>query len=151
MSAWIVIGVADLNRYQVAALVEAASTAALADGQANPFDETMHDRCNYIRNRISKRIQISLTPYAVPPELVSCAALLTLEALQTRIPGLSLSEDHKTQIARAYKDLDIAGTEDFPVSTPDDPETPAVQSGAGKITIVRKPTRVMTRDSMNAL
>lgn len=151
MSAWVVITVADLNRYQVGALVEAVCTAALAEGQANPFDETMHDRCNYIRNRIAKRIQRSLTPYAVPPELKGCAALLTLEALQPRIPGLNLSEDHKTQISRAYKDLDIAGTEDLPISMPDDPETPDVQSGAGSITIVRKPTRIMTRDSMTGL
>ena len=112
----------------------------------------MHDRCNYVRNRISKKIQISLTPYAVPPELRTCATLLTLEALQSRVPGLNLSEEHKTQISDAKKDLNIAGTDDFPISMPDDPETPAVQSGGGAISIVRKGSRSpMPRDSMNSL
>lgn len=147
---WKIIAATDLNDYQVGAMMDALRTAALAEGQADPFDAIMHARCNYIRNRISKRIQISITPYAVPPELVTCACWLIIESMQTRVPGLSLSEDQKTQITRAYKDLDIAATDDLPVTTPDDPTTPAVQSGnAGKV--VQKPSSTLTRDSMRGL
>lgn len=148
---WIVITAEDMNAYQVGAMMDALRTAALADGQTDPFAETMHDRCNYIRNRISGRTQISSTPYTIPPELKSQACLLILEAMQPRLPGLNLSEDHKTQIARAYKDLDIAATEDFPVSVPADAETPLVKGGKGSLTIVSQTTNHVTREAFSGL
>lgn len=149
-AAWPVIVVGDLNDYQVGAIMDALRTAALADGQADPFDNIMHDRCNYVRNRISKKIQISLTPYAVPPELKTCACWLIVEAMQTRLPGLSLSEDQKSQISRAYKDLDIAATEDLPISVPTDPVTPAVSTGVG-FEQISKPTRKASRTKLDGL
>ena len=149
-TAWITIAAADLNDYQVGAMITALRETALADGQADPFANIMHDRCNYVRNRISKKIQISLTPYAVPPELKTCACWLIVEAMQTRLPGLALSEDQKSQISRAYKDLDIAATEDLPISVPTDPVTPAVSTGVG-FEQVSTPTRKATRTKLDGL
>lgn len=147
MSAWINITAADLNDYLVAAAVTALRTAALGVGQADPFTAIMHDRTNYIRSRISKRITISATEYSVPPELKTAACLLIIEAMQPRLKQ-ALTEDQKTMIQRAYKDLDIAGTEDLPVSTPDDPIEPVVQQTGGQISIVSKRTRTATGNTL---
>jgi hypothetical protein len=151
MKAWITIAVTDLNDYLVAAQLAALRTAALASGQSDPFTNVMHDRADYVRNRISGRVQLSATAYAVPPELKSQTCLLIIEAMQGRIPSLKLSDDQKTQIARAYKDLDIAGTEDLPISTATDSETAAVQQGKSGMTVVRKPSSTLTRDDMAGL
>lgn len=150
MASWITITKAHLADYLVGAQLEALSSAALAEGQSDPFAPAMQDRCNYIRNRLSGRCQVSLTPYAVPPELKGQACMLIVEAMQGRLL-LDLTEDQKTMIRRAYSDLDLAGTTEFPVSTPDDPTTSAVQKGEGGIRVVRKPSRRVTRSTMQGL
>lgn len=142
MSAWIVITAAHLDDYLVAAQVDALQSAALASGQSDPFTNVMHDRANYVRNRISQRITVSETSYAVPPELKSQTCWLIIEAMQNRL-GLALEEDQRNMVRRAYSDLDIAGTEKLPISTPDDATTPTVQSGGG-VAIVSKRSRSAT-------
>lgn len=143
MAAWINIVVTDLNDYLVGAQVTALRTAALASGQADPFENVMHDRTNYVRARISKRIRISETAYSVPPELKTCACLLIIEAMQGRL-NLKLTDDQRGAIARAYKDLDIAATEDLPLSTPDDPVNPEVEASGGNASVVAKRTDKLT-------
>ena len=150
MSAWIVITAAHLNDYAVAALVSALRTAALAKGQVDPFTTVMHDRANYVRDRISNRTQISATPYAVPPELKTQTCWLIIEALQGRLPGINLTDIQKDMVKDAKSDLDRAGTDRLRISMPDDPITPAVQSG-GATQVVSSSTRKATRESMNGL
>jgi hypothetical protein len=150
MSAWVVITDAYVKGLLVGAQLNALRTAALAPGQADPFPDAMHDVANYVRNRISNKINISATPYAVPPELKRQAGMLIIEALQTRLPSLRLSEDQVRAITKAGKDLDIAGTPQLYISTPDDPVAPDVQSG-GSIEIITKPRTTINRDSMRGL
>ena len=115
-------------------------------GQAAPLALTIQDRSNYIRNRISGRVLVSATPFAIPPELVTDAALLIFEALNVRLSlGIQLNDDQRSMIARAYKDLDIAGTRDMPIALPDDPVTPIVMQSGASISIVKKPPRVESR------
>jgi hypothetical protein len=147
---WIVPTKSDLDTYLVGAQAMAVRTAALAPGQSDTFAAVMQDRCNYVRNRISRRIQISATAYAIPPELKTTTLWLIIEALQGRLPTLALSEDQRRMIDRAYRDLEIAGTDDLPVSTPDDPTSPSVQASGG-IEVVREPTRRLTRESLDGL
>jgi hypothetical protein len=75
--------------------------------------------------------------------------VLIIEAMQTRLP-MPLSDDQKRMIDRAYKDLEIAGTDDFPISTPDDAETPEVQTSAG-VEVASSITRKATRDTLAGL
>lgn len=150
MAAWINIVVTDLNDYLVGAQVSALRTAALASGQSDPFENVMHDRTNYVRARISKRISISATAYSVPPELKTCACLLIIEAMQGRL-NLKLTDDQRSAIARAYKDLDIAATIDLPVSTPDDPVDPVVQAGGSNAVVVAKRERPLTGSRLSQL
>jgi len=151
MSAWLVIVADDLNDVLLAPQMSALRTAALATGQADPFTESMEKRANYVRSRIAGRVQLSATAYAVPPELKHQACLLIMEAMQGRIPALRLTDDQKTQIARAYKDLDIAGTTDLPISTADDATTPDVQQSSGGVTVVSKPTSTLRKDDFRGL
>lgn len=153
MTNWINITAADMDDVQLAAVMTALRSEALGSGQADPFDATMQTCCNYIRNRISGRVNISATPYSVPPELKGCATLLILEALSTRLSmAIQLTEDQIRRINRAYKDLDIAGTSELPVTTATDAITPVVQAATGGVSIVKKPSRAsLTRESMEGL
>lgn len=151
MAAWIVIADADLNDYLVAAQMNALRSAALARGQANPFTNVMQDRANYVRNRISRRITISETAYAIPPELKTTTCMLIIEAMAARLAvAITLTDDQVRMVKQAYRDLDLAGTDDLPISTPDDPITPAVQT-AGGISVQRKRTGALTGGDLAGL
>lgn len=130
MASWITIASADLEDYLMAPQLAVLRTAVLGETQSDPFTNVMQARCNYVRNRIAGRSQISATAYSVPPELKDQTCWLILEKLSVRIPVLKLTQDQRDQVARAYKDLDIAGTEDLPISAPDDAETLESASGA---------------------
>jgi len=145
---WIVITKAHMADYLVGAQLDALSTAALGDGQADPFDVSMQDRCTYVRNRIAGRCQLSATAYAVPPELKTQAFLLIIEAMQGRLM-LPLNDDQKSMIRRAYTDLDIAGTLDLPISDPTDPIDAAVQAPTSPS--MRAKTRRYTREDQDGI
>lgn len=114
MTLWIVITAADLDAVAGDTVAEALRTA-----MGTPFADVMRDRVNYVRNRISGRVDVSATALSVPPELRSQTAALICEALYPRLM-LDIPEALKNIIARAYKDLDIAGTIDFPISAASD-------------------------------
>jgi hypothetical protein len=151
MPAWIVITKEKVKEYLLDPQLSALCAAALGDGQADPFSGIMQDRCNYVISRIAGRVRISATPYAVPPELVSCAALLIIETLQVRLaPGLAMKEDQVRLIRQAYDDLKLAGTPDLSISVPDDPVDADVQQGGGGA-VVTTPTKTLNRDALNGL
>jgi len=152
MSAWIVITESNLQQYVVDAQLQALITSALGSGQLEPLQATIRDRSNYVRTRISGRVLVSATPLAVPPELVTDAALIIVQSLVVRLSlGITLTDDQKDMIKLAYKDLDIAGTQELPIALPDDPVTPIVmQTGAG-LTIVKKPHRVESRKDYSGI
>lgn len=151
MTAWIVITEDHLRDYLVAAQLSALQSAALATGQTAPFGRVMPDRAAYVRNRISGRVRISATANAIPPELKTQTALLIIEALSVRISiGLELTEDQKTMIRRAYADLDIAGTEQFPISDADDAIDAPVQPGNPRPLINAK-TRRFARENAEGM
>ena len=150
MTAWLTIKAADLEDYQVSALVEALRSAALGSNQADPFDAIAADRIAYIRNRIAGRVSLSGTASTVPPELKTCACWLILEAMLSRL-SMDPEQQQERMISRAYKDLDIAGTPSFPITAPDDAAPEAdVQSG-GSISVVTSPYNQPTRHSMDGL
>lgn len=150
MAAWVLIEKAHLSDYLLGPQVEALSSAALGDGQADPFEAIRADRCEYIRKRLSGRARLSATALTVPPELKTCACALILEAMQGRLsPGLALNQDQRSMIERAYKDLELAGTRQLAISTPDDPEEAAVEAGASPA--VSDDERIFTRSHQDGL
>ena len=149
MSAWVVITVDDINDYLIADQVAALRTASLARGQTDPFASVMADRANYVRNRIARRIKLSRTPLAVPPELKTQTCLLVIEAMQGRIPMLELSEDQRQRMRDAKRDLDLAAKDDLPISMPDDPvELDLQREGGSAVHVVRSNPRHSTRDTL---
>lgn len=129
---WITLSLTDLNDYLVGAQVAALNSSALASGQSARFTNIMTDMVNRIRVKIEScpRNYVSATPLTIPPEVKWIACYLIIEALQSAIPGLQLTEDQRNQIAKANAQLDrIAECKDA-VSIPDDPLVPAdVQRG----------------------
>jgi hypothetical protein len=154
MSAWITISVEDLNDYQVAKIILAARTKALATGQADPFDAVMPDVINRMRDDIRGcvRNQVSATPLSIPKGLRGEAVLLIIEAMQTRLPGVSLTDDMKTLISDAKKRLVRISKCEVPIEVPDDPlEPPDVQAGGGFIEGINVPDRKVTKDTVSRL
>lgn len=147
---WIVIRLEDLADYLLGPQLDALNSMALGSGQTEAFTAVMHDRAAYVINRISRRLTISATPYAIPPELKTQVCLLIIEAMQTRLT-LELTNDQKTVIARAYKDLDIAGTAEFPISDPADPVASAAFPISGHAKIIRPAAGSLSRDSLRGM
>lgn len=151
MAAWTVILPVDLNRFLVGAQVSALRSAALASGQADPASDTIRDKANYVRARIGGKVRLSATALSVPPELIEHVCMLALETLSGRLPGLALSQDQTNRISRIYKDLDIAGTPDFPVSAATDPEVFAADNSTGSIRILQPGCKANSRDKMSGI
>lgn len=151
MAAWTVITAADLNRFLVGAQVDALRTAALADGQADPAAETIRDKANYVRARIGGRVRLSATALAVPPELIEHVCMLSLETLSGRLPGMELSQDQQNRITRIYRDLDIAGKDEFPITAADDPAVMDADSSTGQMRRVAPGTSANSRTKMSGL
>ncbi|MDB6108261.1 MAG: hypothetical protein JWR69_11 [Pedosphaera sp.] len=153
MSAWITITLEDLNDYLAGAQVDAINTAATAEGQTDRFTKVSADIANRIRLKIESNFRnyISLTPGTIPPELKWVACYLIIEAMQTAIPGLLLSEDQRKQIEKADTQLTRIADGKEVVSKADDPEVPAESQRGGKIKQVSGNTRVATRNQLKGL
>ncbi len=156
MATWITLSAEDLNDYQVAKIVTAARTKALASGQADPFDIVMPDIVARVRAEIRgcAKNKVSATPLTVPPDLRSQTILLIVEAMQARLPGVALDDDIKTLIADARKYLQRVADCKVPIAQPDDPEPAddvqrggSIQMGTAKC----DPDRVTTRARLNRL
>ncbi len=133
MSAWITLTADDLNQYQAAKLIAAARSKALAAGQPDPFDEVMPDVVNRMRDDIRgcKSNRVSATLLSLPPGLRGEGVLLTIEAMQSRLPGISITDDLRTLITDAKKRVIRISKCEVPIEIPDDPETiPEVQTGS---------------------
>lgn len=153
MSAWITIAVTDLNDYLVGAQVNALRTAALASGQADPFNAVMPAVAARVRAEVQgcKTNQISATANTVPPDLKRETIMLILEAMQARLPTLKLTEDQQRQIERAYEYLRRVAKCEVPIEQPSDPLSPSnVQQGGG-IEVASKTDRIATREKMSGL
>lgn len=133
MSLWLILTPSDLDDYLAAPQVAALRAAALGSGQTDPFLRVMPDVASRIRAEIQgcPRNRVSATPQSIPPNLKSIACLLILEALQARIPGLSLTPEQKTLIADGRDYLKRIGRGQAPVEAPDDPEPSAIQPSSG--------------------
>ena len=153
MSAWITLTADDLNDYQVAKIIAAARTKALATSQADPFNAVMPDVIARMRDDIRgcKTNQVSATPNSIPAGLRSEAIYLIIESMQARLPGVSLTEELKTLIADAKKRLVRISRCEVPIETPDDPlPSGEVQAGVGTPRITA-PVPQFDRDSQDGI
>ena len=111
-----------------------ATAGSLVIAQADRFTRVMPDVAARIRNEVQAcpRNQISETANAIPPELKTIACCLIIEAMQSAIPGLDLSEDQRNLIRDGRDYLKRIAECKAVISQPDDPLVPAdVQSNVG--------------------
>ncbi len=151
--AWVTIAVGDLDHYLVSPQTQALRTAALAEGQADPFTEIMPRVVARIRAQIEacSSNRVSATALTVPPSLKDYACFLILEEMSLRIPQLEFTaqQEKMCDVAREY--LKKIAMCDAAVETPPDPlEPPDVQS-VSAVEVVTSSTRVATRTLMNGL
>lgn len=152
MPVWVTIAATDLDDYAVGAKVNALRTAALASGQTDPFLRVMPDVVATVRNMIASNPAnvLSATADSVPPETKTHVCWLVIEALQTRLMGLKLTEEERRMIDRAWQYFRDVAKGDITVSTPGDPQAAEVQSGQA-ISVVSSSGRLFTRDTMAGL
>jgi len=134
MPAWIIIATTDLNDYLVGAQASAIRLAAVATGQTDRFLRVMPDVAARIRSEIQAcpRNALSLTANSIPAELKTIACNLIIEAMQSGIPGLELTEDQRNLIRDGRDYLKRISKCEIAVTQPIDPEpTPGVQQNVG--------------------
>jgi len=150
-TAWITIASTDLDDYDVAAEIDAAQTAALASGQADPFDTVMPDVIARMRAQIAScdNNVVSATANSIPPSLKTHACWLIIEAMVGRL-SLTLSDERKTMVADAKRYMEKVASCDYVIEDPTDPVDPGVSSG-GDIVIVTSETRRATRATLAGL
>ena len=152
MATWTVITAADLSDYSVGAKVNALRSAALAMGQTDPFDRVMPDVVATVRGLIasSRRNELSATTDSVPPEAKTHVCWLVIEALQARLMGLTLKEEEKRMIDRAWQYFRDVAKGDIAVSMPDNPVVADVQQ-TSRISILTDNIRNFSRETLAGL
>lgn len=153
--AWIVPVLTDLNNYLVGAQVTAINTAALATGagQTDRFTEARLSVVQRIRMKIVSCAGnvLSATTNSIPPSLKMGACLLIIQALQTSIPSLKLTEDQVRLVESFEEDLTAVAACDLAVEEPTDPLDPPVEQTSGAVELVSSTTRRATRDTLKGL
>lgn len=153
---WRAITEADLQRHVLNPKLNAARTAALAPGQADPLAQTIADTTAEIRAAIQtcRNNAVSSDTTTVPPEWVKWACYLVIAALQTRLAGaLKLDEDQRKQVERAEDRLDEVRNCKLAVTVPSEPlSVPSVQRAGGASVVAADTTvRTATREQMSGL
>jgi hypothetical protein len=150
---WIVIAESDLNDYQVAAIMDALKSAALATGQTDPFARVMPDIASRIRAEVRgcKTNTVSNLTNSIPPDLKWVAVYLIIEAMQSRLPGVALDEGIKNIIADAKKYLQRVSECKVPIAQPDDPQIPPDVQPASGTPLITVPEREFDRCSQDGI
>ncbi len=147
--AWITISTTDLDPYLAAAGVDAFQTAALAVGQTDPFLEHMPSVVALVRSYIKGCATnvLSDTENSVPRSLKQITCLLIIEAMQGRLPDVSLTTGQQKMIDRGVEMLEKISECKIPVTQPSDPADDAAQTGGNAYLISSTPlttTRAQT-------
>jgi hypothetical protein len=128
---WISITVDTLNEAKVAALIDAASTAALADGQADRAAGLIQGIVNEIRNAVAtcRTNQVDEDLTTIPESLRDLAVDLIIARLKTAVET-DLTQDERDNVAERRRQLrDIAACK-LVVDQPADPIAAPVQGNA---------------------
>jgi len=150
MATWITIAATDLNDYSVGAKITALRTSALAAGQTDPFTRVMPDVAATVRTYLAAggKNELSATANSVPPEAKTHFCWLVIEAMQARLMGLSLKDEERRMIDRAWQWFRDVADGKIGISAPDDPVASEVQAAAS-ISVVSTNTRKFTRTTLD--
>jgi len=152
-TAWVTISADDLNHYLVAAQTLALRTAALSDGQADPFTEVMPRVVARVRSMIQacESNRVSATPLTVPPSLKDYVCFLILEEMALRIPQLQFTPEQAKMADTARDYLKMIAKCDARIEQPPDPLDPQDVEYNSSIQVVRSSERRATRDTLSGI
>ncbi|MCF7788618.1 MAG: hypothetical protein K9N47_21020 [Prosthecobacter sp.] len=126
---WISITSDDLNDTKLAPLMSALSTAALAEGQADPLPGYITTACNHIRRKVAacRTNRVDADATKIPESLKEIACRMVVRAAKDRLE-YALTEDERKQWDKDDRELDAIANCSMPVEISDDSEEPTVQS-----------------------
>lgn len=148
---WISITLDTLKEAKVAALIDAADSAALGSGQDNRAAGLIQGVVNEIRNAVATcpRNQVDSDTTKIPASQRDLAVDLIIARLKNAIEQ-DQSEDERSNIAERRRQLrDIAAC-DLVVDQPDTPVAPEVQQ-SGAAVVISKNSRPLSSSGMNGL
>jgi hypothetical protein len=130
---WTPITPDDLNDAKFAAVIDAARTKGLAEGQDDPVLKIIQAVVDRIRRKVGscKFNKLDADPQTIPNGLKSMAVDYIVAECKNRIED-SLTDDEKAMLQRHDKDLDrIANCQDA-VEQPDTPQpAPVIEDNTG--------------------
>ncbi len=150
--AWITVVVGDLSHYLAASAMTALRESALGGGQSDPFTEHMPSVIATVRAYIQgcERNVLSETANSIPRSLKQVTCLMIIEAMQGRLPGVSLTESQQKMLERGVKMLEAIAACDIPVANPEDPEESTAQIGPDPY-LISSTEQITSREQMSGL
>lgn len=135
--AWIQITVDDLSAYLADSAMVALREAALGAGQTDPFLEHMPTITAMVRAEIKSNVSnvLSATVNSVPRSLKNITCLLIIDAMQGRLPGVSLTDGQRKMMEWGMKLLERVASGDFKITLPPDPAENTSQTGPNAFVI----------------
>ncbi len=151
--AWVTIAVSDLDHYLVAAQTEALRSAALSDGQSDPFTEIMPRVVARVRAMIEacQTNVLSATALSVPPSLKDYTCFLILEEMSLRIPMLQFTEQQSKMADTARNYLKEISKCNAKVEVPLNPLQPPSTQSNSNVEVVSRSERVTSREKLGGL
>lgn len=149
---WITPTSTDLYDARANTLLQAATTQALASGQADPTSDVIAKVVEEIRGAIgfSGKYQVSATANTIPPNLKDMAVLKIVRKLIQRfdagaMTGGSMLTPADQQDDRVYEArLNMIRQGQYPVDLPDDPLSVAPSTPSGRVEFIQGDTRRWT-------
>ncbi len=103
---WTLLEENNVANYLAQDQLELLSRHKNGDG-TTPLRNIMRDVCSYIQSRIPEKLHPNpLAPRMIPNPCKTAACQLVIEALQSRIPEISLSEDQVRNAQQARQSLE---------------------------------------------
>lgn len=146
---WTTFTETDLDRYINAVQGGLIRSLVLAEGQEDPFAESLADVVAMIRAAVAsspRNYELDADPATIPADLKWVCGFLVVPALQARIPDLALTDDQRENVRRADAYLRQIASGAIKI----DPEQQSEKGGAA-VEVASKTARKFTRDSLDGL
>jgi hypothetical protein len=147
---WIVLIESDLDTYLVGAQRTALTSAALAAGQVDPFNDVMLAVSARIRASIQgcQANRVSITANSIPPSFKDFACYLILQDLAARLPSLKFTDQQALLANEARRYLrDVRDCKEKVELPPDPLSPPSIQVNSAVVVVTSSPvltTRAQT-------
>lgn len=136
--AWVSITIDTLYEAKIAIIVDLCDSLLLKENQANRAAGIIQGRVDYIRRKVAscRRNRLDQDLSKIPDGLKDIAVTLIMEKLKGALE-MDLTEDERSAVSRAERDLNRVANCDDVVDQPDDP-VPSSETMQGGIAVQAK-------------